>query len=306
MDLINLYNQENHMYRYILTTLGFFLFSATALLAEEEGHHLSPAAVEVTKIFGFPITNSMIISWTVTLLLVLFVRIATRNISPVPGKMQNFVEAVIEGLYNFFTSIVGNKVIRSTFWFFSAILIFILSTNWFSLIPGVGSIGWGYESKGEFVLLIPLLRGGNADLNLPCAMAMIFFLCWIIWAFKFNGTKGIVKELFGFKGGSDIRGFLFYILSIIFICVGFIEVISICFRPISLMFRLFGNIYAGEVMIETLMGDLGPLKAALATLPIYFLETLVGLVQAFVFSLLTAVFTATMCSHEEGSENTAH
>ena len=72
------------------------------------------------------------------------------------------------------------------------------------------------------------------------------------------------------------------------------------------MFRLFGNIYAGEVMIETLMGDLGPLKAALATLPIYFLETLVGLVQAFVFSLLTAVFTATMCSHEEGSENTAH
>ena len=126
MDLINLHNQENHMYRYILTTLGFFLFSATALLAEEEGHHLSPAAVEVTKIFGFPITNSMIISWTVTLLLVLFVRIATRNISLVPGKMQNFVEAVIEGLYNFFTSIVGNKVIRSTFWFFSAILIFIL------------------------------------------------------------------------------------------------------------------------------------------------------------------------------------
>lgn len=292
------------MYRYVVVV--FFAILALAcgsVYASEEGHHLPSAAVPVFNLFGFTLSNSMIITWVVTLLIILFVRISTRNMQLVPGKMQNFLEAIVEALYEFLGGILGGKVLLKTFWFFSAIFIFILSTNWFSLIPGVGSIGWGSDVAGHFVIDTPLLRGGNADLNMTSAMAILFFFFWTIWAFKFNGIRGVAKEIFGVKG-EGITGILFLFLSVIFFLVGFLEVISICFRPVSLMFRLYGNIYAGEVMLESMMG-MGPILGMFASLPVYFLETLVGLVQALVFALLTAVFTATMCQHEnhEGAEH---
>lgn len=292
------------MYRYVI--LVFFAVLALAdgsVYASEEGHHLPSAAVPVFNFFGFTLSNSMIITWVVTLLIILFVRISTRNMQIVPGRMQNFLEAIVEALYEFLEVILSRKVLLKTFWFFSAIFIFILSTNWFSLIPGVGSIGWGSVVDGRFVIETPLLRGGNADLNMTSAMAILFFFFWTIWAFKFNGIKGIAKEIFGVKG-EGITGFLLLFLGVIFFLVGFLEIISICFRPVSLMFRLYGNIYAGEVMLESMMG-MGPILGIFASLPVYFLETLVGLVQALVFALLTAVFTATMCQHEnhEGAEH---
>lgn len=285
-----------------------FLFMLTSVFGAEpvtgEEHGLTSAAVPVFQIFGLTISNSMIITWIVTLLIILFVRMATRGMGLVPGKLQNFLEMIVEGLYEFFKGILGERVVRPTFWFFSAIFLFILSTNWFSLLPGVGSMGWGHTTEsGHFMVDIPWLRGGNADLNMTCAMAMLFFLFWTIWAFKFNGAKGVAKELFGVKS-DGITGPLLAFLAVIFFLVGFLEIISICFRPISLMFRLYGNIYAGEVMMETMM-EMGPITGILASLPVYFLETLVGFVQAMVFALLTAVFTATMCSTEE-SEGTAH
>jgi len=292
------------MYRYVV--LVFFAILALAsgsVYASEEGHHLPSAAVPVFNFFGFTLSNSMIITWVVTLLIILFVRISTRNMQPIPGRMQNFLEAIVEVLYEFLEGILGGKVLLKTFWFFSAIFIFILSTNWFSLVPGVGSIGWGSDMAGHFVIETPLLRGGNADLNMTSAMAILFFFFWTIWAFKFNGIKGVAKEIFGVKG-EGITGVLFLFLTVIFFLVGFLEVISICFRPVSLMFRLYGNIYAGEVMLESMIG-MGPILGIFASLPVYFLETLVGLVQALVFALLTAVFTATMCQHEnhDGAEH---
>ncbi|NCC59356.1 MAG: F0F1 ATP synthase subunit A [Verrucomicrobiae bacterium] len=292
------------MYRYvILVVFAVFALASGSVCASEEGHHLPSAAVPVFDFFGFILSNSMIITWVVTLLIILFVRISTRNMQLVPGKMQNFLEAIVEALYEFLGGILGGKVLLKTFWFFSAIFIFILSTNWFSLVPGVGSIGWGSDVAGRFVIETPLLRGGNADLNMTSAMAILFFFFWTIWAFKFNGIKGVAKEIFGVKG-EGITGVLFLFLAVIFFLVGFLEVISICFRPVSLMFRLYGNIYAGEVMLESMMG-MGPILGIFASLPVYFLETLVGLVQALVFALLTAVFTATMCQHEnhEGAEH---
>lgn len=287
------------MHLWTKLTLLFAFFPVIGVTASEGEHGLPSAAVQVTTIFGIPISNSMIITWIVTLLLILFVRLATRHVSLIPGKLQNFAEAIVEGLYSFSEEILSNKVLRGTFWFFSAIFIFILANNWFSLIPGVGSIGWGETTEsGHFSIATPLFRGGNADLNMTCAMSMLFFLVWTIWAFRYNGVKGVAKELFGVKG-DGIKGALFVLLAIIFFLVGFLEIISICFRPISLMFRLYGNIFAGEVMMETMMGMGGPLVGILASLPIYFLEVLVGFVQAMVFALLTAVFTSTMCTHEE-------
>ena len=185
---------------------------------------------------------------------------------------------------------------KRTFWFFASIFIFILSANWFGLIPGVGTIGWGHGSDRGFRVTQPLLRGANADLNLTLAMALVFFACWIVWSFRELGPAGVLKELFAPKGNST--GALRLLMAFVFFAVGCLEVISILFRPVSLSFRLYGNIFAGENMLEA-MASLVPGLGWLLPVPFYFLELLVGLVQALVFMLLTAVFTLLMCQHHE-------
>src|SRR5437867_7256101 len=133
---------------------------------------------------------------------------------------------------------------------------------------------------------------------MTAAMAMLFFFFWIVCALQANGVKGFVLHLFGPKGES--AGALKLLLIVIFFLVGFLEVFSILFRPVSLSFRLFGNIFAGENMLEA-MANLVPGLGWLLPVPFYFME-LVGLVQALVFMLLTAVFTMLICMHEEGQE----
>jgi F-type H+-transporting ATPase subunit a len=131
---------------------------------------------------------------------------------------------------------------------------------------------------------------------MTAAMSMIFFACWIVWAFQANGLKGVFLHLFGPKG--DTSGLLRILMIVVFFLVGFLEILSILFRPISLSFRLYGNIFAGENMLEA-MGKLVPHFGWLVPVPFYFMELLVGIVQALVFMLLTAVFTMLMCMHDE-------
>ena len=142
-----------------------------------------------------------------------------------------------------------------------------------------------------------MFRGANADLNMTLAMALVFMACWLVWSLREVGPLGFVKELFAPKG--DTTGFLKVLMVVVFLAAGCIEVISILFRPVSLSFRLYGNIFAGENMLET-MARLVPGLGWLLPIPFYFLELLVGLVQALVFMLLTAVFTLLMCQHAEG------
>jgi F-type H+-transporting ATPase subunit a len=249
------------------------------------------------------ITSSMVETWVVALGLILFARYATRRVQLVPKGAQNFAEWLVETLYDFLEGIIGSDLVKKTFWFFATIFIFILFTNWFGLIPGVGTIGWGVSTQHGFEVTNPLLRGGNADLNMTFAMAMIFFACWIVWAFQARGAKGMFLELFGPKG--DTTGVLKYLMIAVFFLVGFLEILSILFRPISLSFRLYGNIYAGENMLEE-MGRLVPGFGWLLPVPFYFMELLVGIVQALVFMLLTAVFTMLICMHEEEPGRPAH
>jgi len=263
---------------------------------EHEG--LSRHAVEIARPFGFPITNSMIVTWVVAAGLILLARIATRDMKRVPAGAQNFLEWLIEGLYGFLEAIMGPHLVKRTFWFFATAFIFILSANWFSLIPGIGTIGWGHQTAAGFKIDEPLFRGANADLNLTFAMALIFFACWIIWALREVGPVGFLKELFAPKGES--AGLLRVLMVVVFFAVGCLEVISILVRPVSLSFRLYGNVFAGENMLET-MSTLAPGFNWLVPIPFYFLELLMGLVQALVFMLLTAVFTLLMCQHEEAS-----
>jgi F-type H+-transporting ATPase subunit a len=293
-----------------LLLAGMSAFAATPEAATpqpggaHEEHSLPLHAVDVFKIGPFPVTNSMLVTWVVALGLIFFAQYAMRNIKEVPDGAQNFWEWLVEGLYGFLENIIGHDLVKRTFWFFATIFIFILFCNWFGLIPGVGTVGWGYkDASGHFVLTHPFLRGANADLNMTFAMAIVFFACWIYWALRANGVGGVFLHIFGPKGHTT--GLLKVLMVVVFFLVGILEVVSILFRPISLSFRLFGNVYAGESMLEA-MAALVPKLAWLIPIPFYFLEVLVGLVQALVFMLLTAVFTLLITQHDESHAGAHH
>jgi F-type H+-transporting ATPase subunit a len=281
---------------------------AKAEVAHAEGEHAAHEALplyaeRLGNIGPLPITNSMVVSWIVALVLILFARIATRRMQPVPSGAQNFWEWLVESLYDFLEGIVGTDLVKRTFWFFATIFILILACNWFGLIPGVGTVGWRVHLDNGTTDFRPLFRGANADLNMTFAMAMTFFVCWLVWALQANGVGGFLMHIFGAKG--DTTGALKVLMVLVFFVVGILEVVSILFRPVSLSFRLYGNIYAGENMLEA-MANIVPALNWLIPVPFYFLEVLVGLVQALVFMLLTAVFTLLICQHDEGHEKPGH
>lgn len=278
------------------------LVTASETVAVASEHALSAKPLEIVRLFGFPITNSMIVTWIAALCLIVFAQRATRAMTSVPSSAQNFLEWLVEGLYRFLEGILGRHLVERTFWFFGSVFIFILAANWISLVPGVGSIGWGHSTAGGFVVDQPLFRGANADVNQTMAMALVFFACWIWWSLREIGARGFVKELFGPKG--ETTGILKILLIVVFFAAGCLEVISILFRPVSLSFRLYGNVFAGETMLDTMARV--PHIGWLVQVPFYFLELMVGLVQALVFMLLTAVFTLLICQHHEEPVTAAH
>ena len=276
---------------------------ATDTVLAQEHHRLSQSAVEIARPFGLPVTNSMVVTWIVTIGLIVFAQLATRNMKQVPEGAQNFLEWLVEGLYGFLEGLLGAQLAKKTFWFFGTVFIFILASNWLGLVPGVGSMGWGHYTAEGFQLEEPFFRGANADVNLTLAMALVFFGCWIVWALQEVGPGGFLKGLFAPKG--DSTGLMSVLMIVVFFAAGLLEIVSILFRPISLSFRLYGNVFAGETMLET-MSTIVPGLGWLLPIPFYFMELLVGLVQALVFMLLTAVFTALICHHEEPARPDAH
>ncbi len=263
--------------------------------------------------FGHVFTNSLLVAAIVAALILWFARRATKRMQLVPTSVsQNIFEAIIEALYDMLENIVGRHMVAKVFPLLATLFLFILASNWFGLLPGVGSIGFNPAHEGRGVMLSlpevqnPLLRPANADLNLTLGMALVFTVFWTYWSFKELGVGGFFSHIFGSKG--NVTGIMKYVLAFIFFCVGVIEVVSIAFRPVSLSLRLFGNIYAGENLMHT-MSDLGEtmhLPTALAyamkiivPIPFYFLEMLVGVVQALVFTLLCSVYIKLTTSHDE-------
>ncbi|MCW5558415.1 MAG: F0F1 ATP synthase subunit A [Verrucomicrobiae bacterium] len=294
----------------IILALGFGLLLSGGVLAAEHaaaegahgggGHHsegLPADAPRVLHLGPLEITNSTVMMFAMALLLILGAQLATRNLQLVPQGLQNFAEWLVESLYGFLEGIIGSDLVKKTFWFFATVFIVILATNWFGLIPGVGTVGWGVQEGGQFHVSRPLLRGANADLNTTLAISVVFFICWLVWALQSNGIGGFISHLFGVKG--DSSGFMKLVMVLVFFAVGILEVVSIAFRPVSLSFRLYGNIFAGENMLETMAHLGGPYFGWLLPLPFYGMELLVGVVQALVFMLLTAVFTLLICTHDE-------
>src|SRR6266403_748769 len=207
----------------VMLLCGFAL--ATSTLAaenpstqpEHEGVSLKPRML--VQFGGFGITNSMLVTWLVAAGIIIFSQIATRRVKAIPSGIQNFWEWLVEGLHNFLENIIGRELVAKGFWFFATIFIFILFVNWFGLIPGIGTIGWGhYDGSGNFHVDRPLLRGGNADLNMTTAMSAIFFVMWFVWAIQANGIGGFLKHLFGPKG--ETSGIVKILMIVIFFAVG--------------------------------------------------------------------------------------
>ena len=244
------------------------------------------------------LTNSFVFTVIVTALIVVGARAATRRMDLVPTGAQNFIEALVETLYATFENIVGRHMIAKVFPVIATLFIFICAANWIGLVPGVGTIGWGKPGPGLWSLSEidrPLLRPADADLNMTLGMAVMFMILWLIWTLQDVGLLGFIKENFAPKG--KVEGWIGPFLIVIFLFVGVIEILSILLRPVSLSLRLFGNIFAGETLLHT-MTSLGlqlpvPLNwiaSVLFPLPFFFLELLVGVLQALVFSALCGVY----------------
>jgi F-type H+-transporting ATPase subunit a len=248
-------------------------------------HSVTPKAVELFHIGPLPITNSMIYTWIIMAFIFLMVRMGTRQMSDKPSKMQNFIEAAVEGLESMTAGMLEPKVVRWCFPMVATFFLFIVVSNLMGLLPGVGSITF----KGN-----PIFRPPTADANTTIAMALVFFIMSTYWAVKYNGVGGLIKHIFGVKGG--MTGPIVIPLIFIFIFIGLIEVMSILIRPVALAMRLYGNIYGGESVL-TLMLHTPPF--GLAALPFYFMELLVACVQALVFTILCIAFIGTLCSHTE-------
>jgi len=237
------------------------------------------AIVLKPEILGFykslPITNTLLVGWMAMVILTLASLLATAKVKMVPTGLQNFFEAIIEPFYNLAKDLAGEKKVKVFFPFVATFFLYIIVSNWLGLLPGFGTITYHKE---------PILRAPNSDLNMTLGLALISAVTTHIFAVKYLGIKNYLLR--------------WVALNPIFLFVGFLEIISEVTKLVSLSFRLFGNIFAGEVVLSTVAG----IFAFIVPLPFYFLEIVVGFVQAAVFAMLTLVFMV-LLSEKHSSEH---
>jgi len=280
---------------FVPQTLSSVLLAVLPLKAESANRFFSVSSLS----FSEWLTNSILVSVLVVGLVLLFARQSTVRLRMVPGGLQNLFEIVVETTYEAIEGIVGPHIAKKSFGFLASLFLFILFSNWFGLLPGVGTIGWGPKSGFMTVseVEVPLLRPTTADLNMTLGLAVISMCFWFVWTVQEVGFFGLIKDLFEVKGG--VKGVILILLVPLFLFVGVLEVISILIRPVSLSLRLYGNVYAGESLLHTMI-NLGQtlnlpewvakVLSVLVPTPFYFLELLIGFLQAMVFMLLVAVY----------------
>lgn len=240
------------------------------------------AAENLGHIGALPITNTMLMSWVATALLGSLAVLVSRKIALVPSGLQNVFEFVIEYAYNLTEEIAHSKA-KVFFPLVMTFFLFVVTANWLGLLPGFGTIGFNEIHDGEKVF-VPLLRSVNADLNTTLALALVSILATHFFALKYLGIFEYLKKWFA--------------LNPIFLFVGILELVGEFTKVVSLSFRLFGNIFAGEVVLSTISS----IFAFVVPLPFYFLEIIVGFVQAAVFMMLTLVFLV-LLSQKHGEEH---
>jgi F-type H+-transporting ATPase subunit a len=261
-----------------------------------------PAIAPVLFHIGpLPVTNSMICTWIVALLILGIVRLSTWTVKEIPTGMQNAIEALCEAWEDLAGGVLEPRVARWVFPFATTFFIFAVLSNLVDLIPGVGSIGYGVADKTSSLPFAvseigkPFFRPPTSDANLTFAMASIFFVMSLFWALRYNGLLGLVKHVFGVK--VEASKLAYVPLLLLFIFIGIMESFSILFiRPVALALRLYGNIFGGETMLSMALAQKSVLMAVLFSLPGYFFETIVCILQAFVFAMLTIAFVGTLCT----------
>ena len=234
--------------------------------------HISLKSEKIFSFLNFPFTNSLILS-IIVLVLSLFVFFYYSKLIERPGKntFYYFMTFILRAIYNLFKSIF-NENVTGFFPLVGSFFFFILIHNEIGLLPGIGSILIKVTTEGE-KHLVPLLRGGTTDLNTTFALALITVIYAQYIGIKFLGIKEYISKFINF---SNVTAFF----------VGIMETVSEFSRIISYSFRLYGNIFAGEVVIA-IMAFLFPL---LLSFPFLLFEIFVGIIQALVFSMLSAVF----------------
>lgn len=242
--------------------------------------NISLAAETIAHIGSFPISNSLLTTWVVMVLIIVLSYFATKKVSLIPSGLQNVMEIIVESLYNLTQSVAGLKAKR-IFPLVATIFLFVLFSNWLGLFPGLNAIGFFHEIEGhkEF---IPLFRSPSADLNTTLALALIAVFSVQYFGLSIQG-KSYLGKFINLK--SPIKAY-----------VGILEIIGEFSRIISFTFRLFGNVFAGEVLL-TVIAFLMPV---IAPAPFLIMEIFVGFIQALVFAMLTLVLINSATeSHEE-------
>jgi F-type H+-transporting ATPase subunit a len=263
------------------------------LMLFQGGGAVAHAAVDPSattfNIFGLPLTNSILTTWGVGLILILLLRWAVGpKPTLVPSRGQAVLESLLAGVKEIVEPIVGKKVARAALPLLLTLFTFILINNWSGLLPGVGTIGLERTAADGTSVFEAFIRPFSADMNGTIALAIVAMAVWLYLILKYAGPKLILHDLFGNKADRrEVPAAIYYFLTLIFLAVGLIEVISIAIRPVSLSFRLFGNVFGGENLLH----------GTAFVFPFYFLELLIGLVQALVFTLLVSVYIGLICNH---------
>lgn len=255
---------------------------------------VSKKAYDLFSIFKvLPVTNAMVTGWFFSLLIVIGVRrMVGRRPALVPGTRQSIIEVLVEGLRGLLEPIVGRRVFPKVFPLLLVFFLFILIQNWSGLLPGVGAFGLR-RGDGHFYYFF---RPANSDLNGTLALALISFVAWLYFVLRHAGPRHFLHHTFGNRADrATLPGALYGALGIIFLGVGLIDLVSMLFRVVSLSFRLYGNVFGGENLISSMLG----LASYLVPIPFYFLELLIGLIQALVFTLLTAVYIGLLTNDGE-------
>ncbi len=263
---------------------------------------IPPLAPEVIFYIGsFPVTNALINGW-IAVLFFLVVGLAFRGSSLIPKGFQNAVEGMIEFLLAEVRKVTGDEERARLFLpVLSSLFLFILFSNWLGLIPGTGTVGI-YGLHDGHVALLPLLRPAASDLNLTLAIAAFAVLTTHFYALSHLGFADHFSKFFNIRGifRALRKGPIAVIVALVEFGIGIIEMISELAKVVSLSLRLFGNIFAGEVLLTVMIG----LFAFFVPIPFMLLEILVGVVQATVFSLLTlAYLTVSTQPHDEHDEH---
>jgi F-type H+-transporting ATPase subunit a len=281
-----------------LLPIGLLGAALPVIAAPEAVAHegIATAAGELFRIGPLPVTNSMVTSWVIALALIAVIRLAIRRPKLVPTRAQALVESVVQGILDLISPITGRRVAKHAFPLLIALFCFILIQNWSGLLPGVGSLFvFGSDEHGVMGWK-EIIRPGNADMNSTIALAIVAMAAWAWFVLRYAGLKYFISHTFGNKADRrEIPLPIYLLLTVIFLGVGVVELISMVFRPVSLSFRLFGNVFGGENLMHSMFGIF---KWGLP-IPFYFLEILIGVVQALVFTLLVAVYIGLVCNHEE-------